>query len=412
MSSLKSKFKNLLYYLFFFISILIFPLIFSFIKLIGFIFIIRITNIATNRYGHLALNPEIYLIEKKQIKEKKFFDIFYESKYGICNKELFNLWKKKILILPRFLVGPTDEILNRIYKDKNIHTISGFNSLVRDINCNFDNTHPSFKLSINQEEECIRVLKDNNIDIKNIRYVCLFNRDNAFLESENFKKDWYYLSHHNYNIQNFSLAANALTAKNIYVFRMGAKVEGEFGKDNSKIVDYSNLPFRTELMDIFLAINCLFGISCGTGSSHVSVMFRKPMLDLNANLHHLMTYMKDSVLLSKHYYSEEKKRNLSLNEILDYEEVSVRHRDKLDEYKIKINDCSPEEIKDATMELLDRIEGNFLITDEINKLQENFKSKNWSSVKKTINGKEYKFHNIIRANYSSNFLLQNKDWLN
>ncbi len=351
-------------------------------------------------------------MKKNRLKKKSFLIFFTKVSTAYVIKNYLIFGKKKILILPRFLVGPTDEILNRIYKDKNIHTISGFNSLVRDINCNFDNTHPSFKLSINQEEECIRVLKDNNIDIKNIRYVCLFNRDNAFLESENFKKDWYYLSHHNYNIQNFSLAANALTAKNIYVFRMGAKVEGEFGKDNSKIVDYSNLPFRTELMDIFLAINCLFGISCGTGSSHVSVMFRKPMLDLNANLHHLMTYMKDSVLLSKHYYSEEKKRNLSLNEILDYEEVSVRHRDKLDEYKIKINDCSPEEIKDATMELLDRIEGNFLITDEINKLQENFKSKNWSSVKKTINGKEYKFHNIIRANYSSNFLLQNKDWLN
>ena len=35
-------------------------------------------------------------------------------------------------------------------------------------------------------------------------------------------------------------------------------------------------------MDSFLATPCLFGISCGTGSSHVAEMYRIPILDLNA----------------------------------------------------------------------------------------------------------------------------------
>ena len=208
------------------------------------------------------------------------------------------------------------------------------------------------------------------------------------------------------------MAANALTERDVYLFRMGAKVEDKFGDDNSKIIDYANSNFRSELMDIYLAINCLFGVSCGTGSSHISVMFRKPILDLNANLHHLMTFMKGSLLLAKHYYSKEKKRNLTLNEILEYEEPSFRHRNDLDISKIEIIDCKKEEIKDATIELLDRIEGTFVETEEIKNLQNKYKSKNWNKIMKVINGKKYYFHKIIRANYSSNFLLNNKDWLN
>ena len=193
---------------------------------------------------------------------------------------------------------------------------------------------------------------------------------------------------------------------------MGAKVEGKFGQNNSKIIDYANSNFRSELMDIFLATQCLFGISCGTGSSHIAVMYRKPILDLNANLHHLMTFMKDSLLLAKHYYSKDKKRNLTLNEILRYEETSIRHRHDLDKYKIDIIDCTEIEIKDATIELLDRLDGIYRETEEINNLQNKYKLKNWKNVTKFINEKKYYFHNRIRANYSSNFLLNNKDWLN
>ena len=413
LKKIQSLYKILLFYTSFLIIFLLFPFIFLLIKITNFFFTIRITEIATNRYGHLALNPEIYLLEKKEEeKDKIFLDFFYESRYGVCNKELLNLWKKKILIYSRYILSPINIMLSKIYSKKNIHTIEGFNSKVRDINCYFDKHEPSFLLSQEQEKHCVNILFNNGIDIKKIKYVCLFNRDDAYLNSSKYKKDWYYLSHHNYKINKFTLAANSLTERDVYLFRMGAIVEDKFGENNSKIIDYANSSFRSELMDIYLAIHCLFGISCGTGSSHISVMHRKPMLDLNANLHHLMTFKKNSLLLAKHYYSKDKKRNLTLEEILDYEEPSIRNRNDLDINKIEIIDCKKEEIKNATMELLDRIEGTYLETEEIKTLQNKYKSKNWNKVKKIIKEKKYNFHNIIRANYSSNFLLNNKDWLN
>ncbi len=412
LESIRSIIKILLFYFGFVIIILFFPLIFLLIKIINFFCTIRITEILTNRYGHLVLSPETYLLERKEKeKNRSYLDFFYESKYGVCNKEVWNLWKKKIIVFPRFILAPIDILLSKINSKNNVHTIKNFNDKLRDINCYSDKHAPSIYLTQKQEKHCENILLKNGIDIKKIRYACLFNRDHAYFNSLKYKKDWYYVSHHNYKIDQFIAAADSLNERNIYVFRMGAVVEEKFGEGKPKIIDYANSSFRSELMDIYLAANCLFGINSGTGNSHVSVLYRKPLLDLNANLHHLFTFMKDTILLSKHYYSKNKKRNLTLREILDYKEPSIRHRHQLDEHKIEIIDCTKQEIKYATMELLDRIEGTYLETDEIKDLQNKYKSKDWIKVEDT-ESKEYKLHNIIRANYSSNFLLNNKGWVN
>ena len=136
------------------------------------------------------------------------------------------------------------------------------------------------------------ILLENGIDINSIRFACLFNRDDAYLNSFKYKKNMYYLSHHNYPISQFTMAAESLANRDVYVFRMGAKVEDTFNLNNPKIIDYANSKLRSELMDIYLASKCLFGINCGTGSSTIAQVFRKPMLDLNANLLHLQTFWK------------------------------------------------------------------------------------------------------------------------
>jgi len=97
MISLFQKVKTLTFFLFLFLTILFFPILFVLLQLSKFFFRIRFTEILTNRYGHLALNPECYIVNKNKSSSKiKYLDLFCESKYGICNKELFKLWKKKL----------------------------------------------------------------------------------------------------------------------------------------------------------------------------------------------------------------------------------------------------------------------------------------------------------------------------
>jgi putative glycosyltransferase (TIGR04372 family) len=409
MNLIISKFETFLYYLFLLITILLFPLIFFFIKLIDVFYKIRFTEILSNRYGHLALNPEYYLVEKKEYdKKKKYLDLFCRSRHGICNKELWNLWKKKIIILPRFLIGPIIVIFNKIYKSQNPHTIANFNQTARNLNFSWDKYKPSIDLTKEQKEKCKKILLDNNIQIDKISFVCLFNRDDAYLKSP--KKNWYYLSHHNYKIEKFNLMADELTKRNIYVFRMGAKVEGKFGKKNEKIIDYANSSFRSELMDIFLASNCFFGIECGTGSIGVAYLFRKPIVSLNANIFHLYTGVKNGVMLSKHYFCKIRKRNLTLGELMKFEIGDLDHRQQLDDANIDVIDCTNDEIRDACIELLERLQGTWKDTPVDIELQKKFKEKydNFKVYKKT----GLRWHgDLIRSKYSSKFLRDNVEWL-
>ena len=162
-----SKFNTLIYFISLFITILLFPIIFLFIKFIGIFYKIRLTEILSHRYGHLAANPHGYLIEKKEDKSNiKYLDFFCTNKIGICNKVLLSLWKKKIKILPRFIIAPTIYLLNKIYSaSKNPYTIRNFNEKGRDLNFVWDKYKPFINLSPKQYESCVNILLDNNIEI-------------------------------------------------------------------------------------------------------------------------------------------------------------------------------------------------------------------------------------------------------
>lgn len=388
------------------------PILYILIKLIRPFKIVRIIPLMSERYGHLVINPEFYLLEKfNDKKNKNYVDIFYTSRLGICNKEILKLWKKKLTILPHYILEPLDRFIKKIEKNNNVHTINYFghkNRFTKDI---YQKLSPSISLDHEQKNQCIKILSKFDIDFYKIKYACLFNRDDAYLNSGKKKKNWYHLSHHNYKISSFELAAKKLSSNDIMLFRMGAKVEEAFDLDDPNIVDYANSPFRSELMDIFLATYCSFGISCGTGSCHVAYLNRKPMVDLNANLHHLYTYNKNSILLSKHYFLKDKKRNLNLSEILSYKESDLRKREQLDEKGIQMIDCTPREISDAVDEIFLRLNGKWIDNDLIISLQNKFKNHKWQNVYRLMGTKKDFYHGEIKSSYSSKFLLNNKSWL-
>ena len=409
MNFLKKPFFYSLKLLFFILS----PLFFFLIKIIKPFITIRFIPVMSNRYGHLSLNLEFYLVEKKEKKrKKKYLDFFFTSRYGICNYELLNLYKKQIIIYPHYLLEPIHILFEKIYK-KNEHTIPFFSRKVRDIDCYFQKHKSSIQLTSQQNNYCENILKDYGIDLNSNRLVCLFNRDDTYLESFNkskYNRSWYYVSHHKYNVNKFLLAAEKLAERNIYLFRMGSGAEKNFNTKNDKFIDYANSKIRSELMDIYLASKCIFGMGGGTGAKGVALVFRKPLLHLNADVHELMTYLKDSVLLSKSYYSESKKRNLTLKEILNYKHGELSHRENIDLKGIKMIDSSEQEITDAVLEMLNRIDGNWEDTEEIIQLQNVFKNHNWKNLRYKDTGQ--RLHgDIFNANYSSKFLLENKNWL-
>ena len=87
---------------------------------------------------------------------------------------------------------------------------------------------------------------------------------------------------------------------------------------------------------------------------------------------------------------------------MNYEYGSLSHREQLDKENIEMIDCTEQELADASMEMIDRIDNKWTDNEEIKKLQSLFKNHDWSKLVYPHNGEQ--LHSNIKAIYSSNFL--------
>ena len=72
------------------------PLIYLFIRLLDLVFTVRVTPIASNRFGHLTTDLEQYIVQKKRNNEmKKIMIYFLPVDMGFVIKK-FLIYIKKI----------------------------------------------------------------------------------------------------------------------------------------------------------------------------------------------------------------------------------------------------------------------------------------------------------------------------
>ena len=135
------------------------------------------------------------------------------------------------------------------------------------------NPHLKFtKEEITYGKECLKKFGLLNSE----KFVCLDVRDQAFLDYDHPEKVWNYHSLRNVELENFILAAEELTKRGYYVFRMGKKVLKPLKSSNFKIIDYANSNLRSDFLDIFIGAHCSFYLGCLGGFSSIPYIFRKP----------------------------------------------------------------------------------------------------------------------------------------
>ena len=367
---------------------------------------IRVGFLNSTRIGHFTENTENYLLEKKylDIKNKKSIDLFYFSG-EICNITLATLWNRKLIILPYFILRSACLIIRSVKFLNNYSCSINLNS--RDVNNLYDKTHPNLEFT---HEEILRgeqELKKLGID-KGEKFICLIVRDSSYLKSIYKKENLPDISQHNFrdcNINNFCLAAEELTKKGFFVIRMGAVVKSPFPYINDKIIDYAYSGVRTDFMDIFLVANCEFCISTGTGFDGIPNIFRKPVLYVNmipfgAIRVSSMTHLN----ITKHVYSINENKNLSINDMIEYNILTSQKKDEYIEKNLRLIENTSEEVKDAALEMLDRVNYRF----KLDKNDQDLHNKFWSIFPTSIVYKNLRLHGEIRGNIANEFLKKNE----
>jgi putative glycosyltransferase (TIGR04372 family) len=390
--------------------VLLYIVLFHFILITRLIkpwIIVRVERLNSVSFGHFSANTELYLCEQKAgvNQDKKNIDLFYLDEF-VCNKQLVNIWKRYLTILPRWIMRPADQINKLIYDSKS-HQINATVNHDRDIYGLIDKYKATIKFTDEEKKVGLAQLQAMGVP-PNAAFVCLAVRDSAYKEGENFN----YHSYRDDDIGNFLFSAEALTKMGYYVVRMGAKVEYKMISDNTKIIDYSCNGMRSEFMDIYLGAKCSFAISSNSGWDSIPKIFRRPIVYVNAApVGYLSTSSSKHLLLCKRHLSKASSNQLTLREILS---SGIGYYLRAEHYKnaeIELISNTPEEIHDVVMEMVERIRGTWLESARDTELQERFQNIFSAHSENLVKDQSKPMHGEIRARHGAKFLRDNPSWL-
>ena len=195
----------------------------------------------------------------------------------------------------------------------------------------------------------------------NDRWVCLCVRDSAYLNTFLQKEsgDWAYHDFRDSDIDSYIAAAEYLADLDVKVFRMGKAVSKPMSNSHPNIIDYASSEQRSDFLDVWLIANCFFCISTNLGLDAVSLVFKRPLLIVNAlPLMHIQSYHQ-SVFVPKHLYSERTGEHFGIKE---YVEAQENRTDAYHKAGIRISDLQPSEIRAATIEMNERLMGCWIET--------------------------------------------------
>ena len=374
-------------------------------------YLVRFGSLISSRIGHLAANIEIYLCEKEEginVPVRSYIDIFFFASKPICNEQLAKMWMRTLRIWPTWVLAPVNSIIG-ILPGGAKHQIGHNTQNDRDVHNLLDRYPVHLKFTI--EEENIGLANLNLMGIvSGTPFVCFLIRDSEYLDKQMPGSDWSYHSYRDCSIENFILAAEELVSRGYFVIRMGAKVGKGFPTENSRIIDYATNGMRTDFMDIYLGAKCSFCVSTGAGWDAVpSWLFRKPAVFTNlVPLGYIPTFRHDFIIISKKHIDLSTNQELSLSQIFNRGLGYCMSASEYEVQNVNLIENSQEEIRDAVLEMEERITGIRITNENDLHLQNRF----WRLFPGNATDKRgIQLHGKISASFGAKYLLNNQDWL-
>jgi putative glycosyltransferase (TIGR04372 family) len=328
------------------------------------VFWIKIGKLDSSRIGHLAINTDLFLRRRQLgIHPDGPFYCFLSDPKHVANRQLLTMWKRLIPICESRALSVLFERMLPLLKKTPFY---------QDLPCDsneyyeFNNASSSLYFTQDENEKGRKLLKQMNVDLDKDEYVCIFARDDAYLKNLNPHHNWNYHNTRNSNIDGLIETAKYLIEKGFIVIRVGSIVKKPINFSHEKMIDLPYSGHRSDFMDIFLLAHCKFFIGAGSsGINDVTDIFDIPRLVVAVGEFGFCPVAKNCL------YTPKKYRRSNTNDYLHFEEAR-----KMDHYwwrnpaafGLEAEETSPQEILEATQEMLARLEGKFKYSPESEKL--------------------------------------------
>jgi putative glycosyltransferase (TIGR04372 family) len=165
----------------------------------------------------------------------------------------------------------------------------------------------------------------------------------------------------NGRITDYVKAINAITDRGGWVIRMGDTSMTPL-QPQQKVIDYAFSPWKSDAMDVFLWAQNRFHLGTNSGPYQVPPTFGKPCVLTNwAPLLTPPMYPQD-LCIYKRYVQNGKV--LTFDELISSGIGLASSATYLDHIGVSLVDSTPEEICEATVEMMERLEGREPLRDE------------------------------------------------
>ena len=333
---------------------------------------IRFGFIRSDVIGNSALYLEHYL-SKKDLEKSNTLDLFYFVTTPTPNKQWALMARRNIYIHPIYKYFDQANKMLPGGDKYQVRTIpeSANSCAIRKTILRTEGSHLKFS-----EEENIRgwkFLQEVGLQ-KEDRFICLIVRDTSYKGNHQklHGKDWSYHNYRDSDIDTYTQAALALVEKGYWVFRMGKGNHKPFSAQHSKIVDYANSHYSDDFLDCWLAANCHFMISSGTGLDTVAFVYRRPTVFVNFISLGSFNSLWNVIVAPKHLLWKSNGIMLTAKEYLKHHFYTS---DEFEQVGIVIQDMTAMEIQDAVLEMESRLSVTWDDTFEDMELQNRFRKR-------------------------------------
>ena len=261
------------------------------------------------------------------------------------------------------------------------------------------NPNPQLKFTKNEEELGKHNLTELGIP-EGQPFICFHARDSSYLDAKHPNVDWKYHDYRDSTIGNYLPAAEEMARSGLWAVRIGEVAKEPIIATHSAIIDYTFSGKRSDFMDIYLGANCKFMICSETGLNLVPTMFRRPILFVNLVLLPYIYVWCTGVVITKKFFSLSRNRLLTYREIFSPDTGVYGETGMAAINDIELIENTAAEIRAASIEMNDRINGKWKATNEDLRLQTQF----WE-----LFGKERARNPDIQI--GAEFLRQNADLL-
>ena len=188
---------------------------------------------------------------------------------------------------------------------------------------------------------------------KNDKWICVHNRDEAYLKRYYKSFDTSYHNYRNFPIKDLEKAILLFVKKKYFVIRVGSESTGELKISSDRYFDYSRSNIKSDFMDLFISSKSDLFISNNTGVDAFGILFRKPVLHVGSiPVGAISTYSNKILNTILNHYSISLKRNLNLSEIFEKNLHLGWTNDFFEKKKIRLIKFKPTEILKFTKEAI------------------------------------------------------------